>query len=51
MLGHRRMAEELDILEAEGRLGECPTFWNVPFDKECSRWALMEGFCGEVFDE
>ena len=41
---------EVDALEAEGRLGECPLFWNIPFEEECDRVATMETSCNTVDD-
>ena len=42
---------EVDILESDGRLGECPFYWNIPLYEECNDSARMQGDCGEVFDE
>ena len=42
---------EVDALEAEGRLGECDGFWNMPVRGECDRVARMSTSCNTVVDE
>ena len=43
--------DEVDLLESDGRLGECPFSWNIPLYEECNDSVRMKGDCGEVFDE
>ena len=42
---------EVDALEAEGRLGECDGFWNLPTRGACDGVALMYWDCNTVVDE
>lgn len=41
---------EVDQLEAEGRLDECPHNWNLP-SEECDNNALMFSHCNTLVDE
>ena len=42
---------EVDALEAEGRLGECPVKWNFPAGTACGREAMMYAHCNTVEDD